>query len=101
VQPPGLTHNAADTESFTLEPSLIIFRKISCIRVSQSFVIERMDLILPFTRSSNPVTPVFTDNRDPVTGEFDWSHSFCRYRSAPLSPSLGMSNGSSREENHQ
>src|SRR5690349_1889840 len=98
VQPPGLTHNAANTESLTLDPSLIIFREIPCIGDTPAFCVERKTLIVPFARRCHPVTPVFTDNRDPVSGEFDRRHRLGRYRRAPLSSSLSLRNRSSREE---
>ncbi len=67
VQPPGLPHDAADTEGLTLVPGLVVLCQIPHVRDPSSLRAERNTRVVAFLGSDHPPAPVLGDNGHPVS----------------------------------
>ena len=86
VQPPGLTHDAADAECLALQARGIVLCEIPGVGRTRAGLIQRHAFVVALLRSLDAMAPVFADDRNPVAGEIDRRRRpcICRASSAPL-----------------
>ena len=76
MEPSQLAHNAANTECFALQARLTVLRKIPRVRNTPSLSIQGKAFIITLARRRHPVSPIFADDRNPITGEINRRDSF-------------------------
>jgi hypothetical protein len=89
MQPARLPHDAANPEGFALQSGLIILRQIPCIGDTNTLRGEWQTFKISSAGGHHAMSPVFTDNRNPIACKIVWGDGLGRLRAA-LSTALSI-----------